>query len=221
VKFSHMRCLGRDVSGGYMLRFRFRSALFIDHKNVGRVCPAGSIRNWIAWLEDGKFDNGRRRTFLETRVYWNPSALKYEEAFKNAGFTTVLCEKFAKPKNGADIAIALDVADFIRDRPRIREYVLFTTDTDFVPVLKKLRVNARRTAVLVEESQAQAYGTYRRHADIVIPVCAFSKMRPRTKGRCVASVWLEQRGNCSLGTRVSLKGNRKILWRWQRSTLYA
>src|SRR5215470_2519223 len=149
-----------------MLGLPIKSALFIDYENVGKLCPADSIERWAAWLEDGRFDKGRKRRLLHKRVYWNPSALKHEEVFTKAGFSTVLCEKFSMLKNGADITITIDATDMIRDHPKVAEFILFTTDTDFVPVLKKLRLEGRQTAVLVNEEQAQVYGTYRRHADI-------------------------------------------------------
>ena len=63
---------------------RIQSALFIDHENVGGLCPPEKIANWIAWLEDGEFDEGRKRKLADMRVYWNPSALKHEKAFEAA-----------------------------------------------------------------------------------------------------------------------------------------
>lgn len=58
-----------------MFRRTTKSALLIDFDNI--VVATGkefgqSIPNWLAWLEDGKFDKlGRRRNFLLKRVYWN------------------------------------------------------------------------------------------------------------------------------------------------------
>jgi NYN domain len=153
---------------------RVQSALFIDHENVGGLCPPERIANWVAWLEDGEFDQGHKRKFLEKRVYWNPSAQKHEKVFLAAGFKPILCEKFRKLKNGADIRIALDIAEMIAKSKRIKEFILFTKDTDFVPVLQRLRINERRTAVLVDENQEEVYGTYKHHADVVIPVRVFA-----------------------------------------------
>jgi NYN domain len=153
--------------------WKIQSALFIDHENVAGLCPPEKIANWVAWLEDGEFDEGRKRKFAEKRIYWNPSAQKHEKAFKARGFEPILCEKFRKLKNGADIRIALDVAEAIINKKRIKEFVLFTKDTDFVPVLQRLRINERRSVVLVDEVQEEAYATFKDHADVVVPVRVF------------------------------------------------
>ena len=152
---------------------RIQSALFIDHENVGGLCPPKSIANWVAWLEDGEFDEGRKRKFLDKRIYWNPSALQHEKAFVAGGFKPILCEKFRRLKNGADIRIALDIAEAIIKSKRIKEFILFTKDTDFVPVLQRLRINERRSTVLVDETQEEVYATFKHHADVVIPVRIF------------------------------------------------
>ena len=154
--------------------WRIQSALFIDHENVGGHCPPDKIANWVAWLEDGEFDQGQKRRFLEKRVYWNPSAQRHEKAFLAAGFKPILCEKFRKLKNGADIRIALDIAEAIAKSKRIKEFILFTKDTDFVPVLQRLRIYERRTVVLVDENQEEVYGIYKHHADVVVPVRVFA-----------------------------------------------
>jgi hypothetical protein len=152
---------------------RIPSALFIDHENVGGLCPPERIANWVAWLEDGEFDNGRKRKLLDKRIYWNPSSLRHEKAFTEQGFKPILCEKFRRLKNGADIRMALDIAEAIMRSKRITEFILFTKDTDFVPVLQRLRINERRSTVLVDENQHEVYATFRQHADVVIPVRIF------------------------------------------------
>jgi hypothetical protein len=155
------------------MAWRIQSALFIDHENVGGLCPPAKIASWVAWLEDGVFDEGRKRKFAEKRIYWNPSAQKHDKTFMAGGFRPVLCEKFRRLKNGADIRIALDIAELIAKSKRIKEFILFTKDTDFVPVLQRLRIYERRTAVLVDEDQGEVYAIYKQHADVVIPVRLF------------------------------------------------
>jgi hypothetical protein len=158
-----------------MFSHRTKSALFIDYENVGSLCPPGALANWIAWLEDGQFDKNRRRLLLEKRVYWNPSAQQHEEVFKKGGFSVVLCEKHHRLKNGADIRIALDVAEMTIECPRIEEFILFTKDTDFVPVLQRLRLKKKKTAILADENQPRVYATYSNHADIVLPTRKFKE----------------------------------------------
>src|SRR5262245_38056488 len=113
---------------------RLRSALFVDFENIGSRMSPAALRAMTAWLEDGKFDEGgRKRRLVSKRVYWNSSAEKHRNIFEAAGFEVVLCEKFSAMKNGADIRMALDVLDSCWKAPNIGEYILFTTDSDFVP----------------------------------------------------------------------------------------
>src|SRR6476661_6110060 len=95
----------RPVLGASVLRRPIKSALFIDFENVGHRALAETIPNWIGWFEQGEFDDARRRRkFLVKRIYWNSAGEQYKDQFKDGGFTSVLCEKFAGLKNGADIS---------------------------------------------------------------------------------------------------------------------
>ena len=150
---------------------RLRSALFIDFENIGpRVSPA-ALRAMTAWLEDGRFDEAsRRRRLVSKRVYWNSSAEKHRDTFEAAGFEVVLCEKFSAMKNGADIRMALDVLDSCWKAPRIKEYILFTTDSDFVPVLQRLTEKRKLSAILVNEATMVSHTAFSIYADVVVPV---------------------------------------------------
>lgn len=156
-----------------MFQRRVKSALFIDYENVGRYCPPEAVARWLRWIEDGEFDEGRRRTLVEKRIYWNPSAQQHEDTFKKHGFEVVLCEKFAKLKNGADIRIALDVMESISSKRSVDEYILFAKDTDYVPVLQRLELKDRKSAILVDEEEERVFALYDLHADITIPVRVF------------------------------------------------
>jgi hypothetical protein len=150
---------------------RLRSALFVDFENVGSRLSPTAIRAMVAWLEDGKFEEaGRRRKLVSKRVYWNSSAEKHRETFEGAGFEVVLCEKFSAMKNGADIRMALDVLDTCWKAPEIKEYILFTTDSDFVPVLQRLTEKQKLSAILVNESTMVSHTAFSIFADIVVPV---------------------------------------------------
>jgi hypothetical protein len=158
-----------------MFRRNVKSALFIDYENVSHRSLPATIAKWLAWLEDGEFEEGRRRrrSFVEKRIYWNTMAEQHRERFESAGFTAVLCEKFSGLKNGADIRMALDVQDAMIKQKHIREFILITRDSDFVPVLQRLAQNARETAILVSEQTPQVYTTYSHFADIIIPLRKF------------------------------------------------
>src|SRR5262249_53241808 len=87
-----------------------------------------------------------------------------------AGFEVVLCEKFSAMKNGADIRMALDVLDTCWKAPEIKEFILFTTDSDFVPVLQRLTDKEKLSAILVNEATMVSHTAFSIFADIVVPV---------------------------------------------------
>jgi hypothetical protein len=148
-----------------------RSALFIDFENISLRVSQQMIDALVAWLEDGTFDPpGGKRKLVHKRIYWNSSAERHREAFEAAGFDVVLCEKFATMKNGADIRMALDVVDMCWKSPKIEEYILFSTDSDFVPVLQRLTEKEKISAILVDESRMDAHTAFRIYADILIPM---------------------------------------------------
>jgi len=196
--------------GAGMLRRRLRSALFIDFENVGHRGLADTIPNWISWIEQGEFDEDRRkRRLLVKRVYWNSAAEQYKDRFKKGGFVPVLCEKFAGLKNGADISMALDIMDTARTQPRIREFILVTKDSDFIPVIRRLTEQAKQTAVLVDENNPRVHTTYRQHADIVIPI---RKFREATTFQPPQPRRLLRRAVARLGAEVN-----DAWWAWSKS----
>jgi uncharacterized LabA/DUF88 family protein len=152
-----------------MLRRRIKSALFIDYENVANRALPDTIPHWLAWLEEGEFDEAKtRRTFIEKRIYWNATAQKHRSAFEEAGFEIVLCDKFATLKNGADIKMALEMLELTFHNPKVQEFILFTSDSDFIPALQKLAEKSKQTAVIVDELKLGPYSAYRYQADILI-----------------------------------------------------
>ena len=148
-----------------------RSALFIDFENISIKVSAEMIAALVAWLEDGTFDEpGGKRKLVHKRIYWNSSAEKHREVFEAAGFDVVLCEKFATMKNGADIRMALDVVDMCWKAPKIEEYILFSTDSDFVPVLQMLTEKSKTSVILVDELRISAHTAFKIYADVLVPL---------------------------------------------------
>jgi hypothetical protein len=152
-----------------MLWRRLKSALFIDFENV-QLDPEG-MANVLAWIEDGAFDDsGRRRKLLAKTIYWNSTAERNRARYEALGFEVVLCEKYANLKNGADIRIAMDMVEARLRRPNIQEFILISKDSDFVPVLQRLRARKRLTTVLVDESKPSIYTVYAKTADTTFPL---------------------------------------------------
>jgi hypothetical protein len=151
-----------------MLRRRIRSALYIDFENV--PLPPEAIGNWLAWLEDGIFDpTGARRRFLQKRVYWNSHAERNRGLFERHGFAPILIGKYSGLKNGADIRMAMDVVETTYMRSDIDEFFLLTGDSDFVPVIERLKEKAKRSAIVATEHRPNIHTTYHRNADLLIP----------------------------------------------------
>jgi len=153
-----------------------RSALFIDFENIATKTSAQSIAALLAWLEDGKFDEpGGKRKLVRKRIYWNSAAERHREVFEEAGFEVILCEKFSSMKNGADIRMALDIMELCLESPEIKEYILFTTDSDFVPVLQRLTERHKTSAVLVNEARMEAHTAFKIFADVLVPLRQLSE----------------------------------------------
>jgi NYN domain len=152
-----------------MLRRRLKSALFIDFENV-QLDPEG-MANALAWIEDGAFEeDGRGRKLLAKTIYWNSTSERNRARYEALGFDVVLCEKYANLKNGADIRIAMDMVEARMRRPNIEEFILISKDSDFVPVLQRLRERKRRTTVVVDESKPAIYTVYAKTADTTFPL---------------------------------------------------
>jgi hypothetical protein len=123
---------------------------------------------WVRWLEAGGHDPGRRRRFVMKRVYWNSHNEVYRKIFEDAGFEAFACRSEAKSKRStADMVIALDAQEALFGEDRIREFVLLTTDTDFVPLVDRLVARGRKVVVLVDERDVSS-AVYRERSDVVI-----------------------------------------------------
>lgn len=151
-----------------MLRPPVKTALLIDYENI--PIAAAQIANLVQWVEDGRFDpQGRRRKLMSKRVYWNSQAEVHRDVFTKLGFKILYCGKFANMKNGADIRMALDIAELIHIHPSITEYILITSDSDFVPVIDRLAARKKRSVMVVKEHEPHRHTIYRERVDILIP----------------------------------------------------
>lgn len=146
---------------------RRSSALFVDQENYA-LAP-DRIQNWLAWLEDGMFDSGVKRRLAVKRVYWNATDEPHREQFIKMGFEVVYCDKFWGMKNGADIRMAMDIAELTLSQPKISEYILITSDSDFVPVLQRLKERKKHAVIVVNEASPTIHTIYREHAGGLIP----------------------------------------------------
>lgn len=164
-----------------------RSALFVDFDNVfsglARLGPAYAdafARNpsrWMSWLTDkvpnppGAATDARRR-ILVRRCYLNPEPYKrFRIGFSRAGFEIVDCPPMTSAgKTSTDIHMVLDIVDVLQAQTRYDEFIVFSADADFTPVLRKLRREDRRTTIFAAGATSAAYDA---SADLILDPEAF------------------------------------------------
>ena len=154
---------------------RLNSALFVDFDNLfislqNRTPEAARAfgeapRVWLDWLEDvvevpaHPEDETRMRSFLIRRAYASPRTIQvFRSFFARSAFQVIECPPLtAQGKNTADIQMVMDILDTVSAYPHIEEVVIFSSDSDFTPVLTRLRAHAKRSVVYVNEVTAAAY----------------------------------------------------------------
>ncbi|MCX8132919.1 MAG: NYN domain-containing protein [Roseococcus sp.] len=144
-----------------------RAAIYVDFDNVvsglrDGAGPEWALRfaeapeEWLGWLS-----RGAARRMLIRRCYMNPAGwLEGEQgerryfsgfraAFQAAGFEVVDFPRLSRAKNAADLRIALDILDALANpHARIAEFTLLSSDSDFVPLLLRLRAADRATRLV-------------------------------------------------------------------------
>lgn len=151
-----------------------RSAVFVDFDNVfsqlRQLQPEAAERfarhpsEWIAWLTKSlplpePAAEGETRRLLVRRCYLNPNWYQsYRHAFLRAGFEIVDCPPVtSQGKTSTDIHMVLDIIDVLQAETRCDEFIVFSADADFTPVLRRLRRHDRRTTVLAIGFPSAAY----------------------------------------------------------------
>jgi len=163
-------------------------ALFVDFDNVysglRRISAEAAERFsrqpllWLHWLTQGVEGSDAdestvlSRRALVRRCYLNPVMYqKYRRPFHEAGFEIVDCPPMtATGKTSTDIHLVLDVMDALADRTHFDEFVVFSADADFSPVLRRLRRHDRRTVVFAAGAMSESY---KASADRVIDIPTF------------------------------------------------
>lgn len=159
-----------------------KSALFVDFDNVysglRRLDPAMAERfaqkpqSWMQWLvsslglPEHAPEHARRRVLVR-RCYLNPQVYqRFRPSFNLAGFEIIDCPSLtSEGKASTDIHMVLDIIDLLQHEAHYDEFIVFSADADFTPVLRKLRRWDRRTTVLAIGFPSAAY---RASADLLI-----------------------------------------------------
>ncbi|HRQ45539.1 MAG TPA: NYN domain-containing protein [Rhodocyclaceae bacterium] len=159
-----------------------KSALFVDFDNVysglrkldQSIADQFALKpqRWMQWLVESlaapeHAPPGARRRVLVRRCYLNPQAFqRFRPSFNLAGFEIIDCPALTgEGKTSTDIHMVLDIIDLLQHEAHYDEFIVFSADADFTPVLRKLRRWDRRTTVLAIGFPSAAY---RASADLLI-----------------------------------------------------
>lgn len=166
---------------------QLNSALFIDFDNIyinlealdkqaaEKFATAPDV--WLNWLEQqlsldyiGPGFNGRR--ILIRRCYMNPNSFaKYRPHFIRSACEVIDCPPLtARGKTSTDIHIVMDVLETLSHKTYFHEFIVFSGDADFTPLLLNLRKHARYSVVL---PVGQASPAYKASSDYLINPNAF------------------------------------------------
>lgn len=159
-----------------------KSALFVDFDNVYSGLRkldsamadqfAQKPQRWMQWLVESlelpeHAPADARRRVLVRRCYLNPQVYqRFRPSFNLAGFEIIDCPALtSEGKTSTDIHMVLDIIDLLQHEAHYDEFIVFSADADFTPVLRKLRRWDRRTTVLAIGFPSAAY---RASADLLI-----------------------------------------------------
>ena len=136
------------------------AALFVDFDNVfisleeqqGKEIAnqfAANPDKWLSWLEHS-LPQGPERRILIRRCYLNPQSFSdFRPYFIRSAFEVVDCPPLTqRGKTSTDIHLVMDVLDTLNHSTPFKEFIIFSGDSDFTPVLLRLRMHNRRTVVL-------------------------------------------------------------------------
>jgi len=151
-----------------------RSALFIDFDNIFITLqdqdPAAAEKfatdpeGWLSWLEQHSPTNyygsaGSLRRILLRRCYMNPKKFSnYRPYFIRSAFEVIDCPPLTQQgKTTSDIHMVMDIMDALDHPVQYNEFIIFSGDTDFTPVLLRIRKFDRRAVVFAVSYVSPAY----------------------------------------------------------------
>ncbi|MEM9554356.1 MAG: NYN domain-containing protein [Acidobacteriota bacterium] len=149
-----------------------RSALFVDFDNIylglyktdpeAAEAFASDPARWIRWIEEelqlGHELGGGRRVLVR-KCYFNPRAFhRYRPHLVRGGFAVVDCPPLTtQGKTSADVYMVIDLLDALEHSTHFDEFIIFSGDADFTPVLLRLRAHDRRTVAFTVGPASTAF----------------------------------------------------------------
>jgi hypothetical protein len=151
-----------------------RAALFVDFDNIFSQLQevdsddtahrfATHPTDWLEWMERGmptEEDSPQpRRRLIVRKCYMNPRVFwRYRNYFTRAAFSVVDCPPLTQQgKTSTDIHMVMDILDTLGQAAHIDEFIILSGDSDFTPVLLRLRAHDRQTTVVSIGPAAEAY----------------------------------------------------------------
>jgi hypothetical protein len=161
-----------------------KSCIFIDFDNVfsglAQQSPnaaksfAMNPMVWVKWLENyyKLTEEEGKRKILVRKCYMNPHVYgEYRPYFVKSSFQVIDCPPLAeRGKNGADIHMVVDILGYLDHKISFDEFIIMSSDSDFTPILVKLRENDKSTFII---STGLSSITFRNSADIVMDQIGF------------------------------------------------
>jgi len=163
---------------------RLKSALFVDFDNIylglrqldedAAEHFASNPAHWLSWLMEGMPGMSgheelehRKRDILIRQCYLNPRGFQqYRPYFTRAAFSVVDCPSLtSQGKNSADIYMVMDILDALDHPTHFDEFIILSGDSDFMPVMLRLREYDRRSTIL---SAGPAAAAFIAAADLII-----------------------------------------------------
>ena len=150
-----------------------RSAVFVDFDNIFLGLKndygdetakyfATNPNRWLDWIS--RIPNDRISSDISRRVilrkcYLNPASFsRFRIDFVRSAFEVVDCPSLtAQGKSSADIHMVLDIIDALEQSPTFEEFIIMSADSDFSPVLLRLRRFDRRLMVITPSDASKAY----------------------------------------------------------------
>ena len=149
-----------------------KSAILVDFDNVfstlwdldrdAATRFASEPADWLQVLANTHLAGDARR-WLVARCYLNPAGFvhvsgsgqdrlyftRFRPALMRAGFEVIDCPAVARGgKNAADIRMVIDALDLLGHATRFDEVVLASGDSDFTPLLQRLRASDRLVTIV-------------------------------------------------------------------------
>jgi hypothetical protein len=106
------------------------------------------------WLETLREYHGETRRFIIRRAYANLDrlTLNVRKAWIAAGFELIDCMNEPNMRSSAEVRVTIDVLDCLDAKRSFEEIVLLVGNTDFSPLLHRIRASLMHSAVMVDQT---------------------------------------------------------------------